>query len=355
MNLGFTSSVSTVSSTSSANIAVSPAAATQLVINTQPSPTATAGQPFATQPVIFEEDSFNNILTGDNSTVISAMLNTGTGPLKGTATATVSGGVARFTNLADDLAEQITLKFTTGSLASLPSNTITVSPAAASVLVIHTQPSTTATAGQSFAIEPVIYLEDSSGNIETIDNSTLVTVSLASGSGTLQGTKSVTVVDGVATFAGLSDTKAETISLKFSTTSLTAGPSSNITVSPAAPYQLLIHTQPSSSATAGQAFATQPQVFEVDQYGNLETTDNSTAITAALASGNGPLQGTSISTLSAGVATFAGLADNRAGTIASSTSRARLQRRAIQQCVRHSSGCRRPGHPDAPLYSGDSR
>ena len=181
--------------------------------------------------------------------------------------------------------------------------------------MIHTQPSTTATAGQAFAIEPVIYLEDSSGNIETTDNSTMVTVSLASGSGTLQGTKTVSVVDGVATFAGLSDTKAETISLKFSTTSLTGGPSTNITVSPAAPYQLLIHTQPSSSATAGQAFATQPQIFEVDQYGNLETTDNFTAITAALASGNGPLQGTSISTVSGGVATFAGLADNRAGTI----------------------------------------
>ena len=180
----------------------------------------------------------------------------------------------------------------------------------------------------------------------------MVTVSLASGSGTLQGTKSVTVVDGVATFAGLSDTKAETISLKFSTTSLTAGPSNNITVSPAAPYQLLIHTQPSSSATAGQAFATQPQVFEVDQYGNLETNDSTTAIMASLASGNGPLQGTTISTVSGGVATFAGLADNRAGTIALNFS-APASRRAIQQCVHHSGGCRRPGHPDAPLHSGD--
>ena len=243
------------------------------------------------------------------------MLNSGTGPIQGTATATVSGGVARFTNLADNLAETITLKFTAGSLASLPSNTITVSTGTASELVIHTQPSPVATAGQAFAIEPVIYLEDSSGNIETTDNSTMVTVSLASGSGTFQGTKSVTVVGGVATFAGLSDTKAETISLKFSTTSLTAGPSNNITVSPAAPFQLLIHTQPSSSAIAGQAFATQPQIYEVDQYGNLETTDNTTAITASLASGTGPLLGTTISTVSGGVATFAGLADNKAGII----------------------------------------
>ena len=256
--------------TTSNNIVVSPAAASQLIINQQPSATATAGQPFATQPVVYEVDPFNNLVTSDNSTVIAAMLNSGVGPLGGTASATVSGGVAHFTSLADNLAETITLKFTSGTLASSPTNTITVSPAATSKLVIQTQPSTTATAGQAFAIQPVIYLEDSSGNVETSDNSTMVTVSLASGIGTLQGTKSVTVVHGVATFTGLSDTKAETISLKFSGDGLTAGPSNNITVSPAAAYQLLIHTQPSSAATAGQAFATQPAVYEVDQYGNLE-------------------------------------------------------------------------------------
>ena len=104
----------------------------------------------------------------------------------------------------------------------------------------------------------MIYVEDQDGNLLTSDNTTMVTVSLASGTGTLQGTKSVTVVNGVATFAGLFDNTAETISLKFSGDGLTAGPSSNITVSPAAPYQLLIHTQPSSAATAGQPFPTQP-------------------------------------------------------------------------------------------------
>ena len=71
----------------------------------------------------------------------------------------------------------------------------------------------------------------------------------------------MTVEDGVATFANLSDNTAETISLKFSADGLTAGPSNNITVSPAAPFRLAIHTQPSSSATAGQPFATQPVIL----------------------------------------------------------------------------------------------
>ena len=59
----------------------------------------------------------------------------------------MSGGIATFTDLADDTAETITLEFTGGGLTSAASGPIVVSPAAASQLVIHTQPSSTATAG----------------------------------------------------------------------------------------------------------------------------------------------------------------------------------------------------------------
>ena len=44
-------------------ITVNPAAASKLVIATQPSATATAGVPFAQQPVIYIEDTYNNICT----------------------------------------------------------------------------------------------------------------------------------------------------------------------------------------------------------------------------------------------------------------------------------------------------
>ena len=247
--------------------------------------------------------------------LLSRQCSTAAGPLQSTTTATVSGGVARFSNLADSTAETVTLKFTSGTLASSPSNAVVVNPAADSKLVIHTQPSTAATAGQAFATQPVIYLEDSNGNLETSDNTTVVTVSLASGSGTLQGTKMVTAKGGIVTFAGLSDNTAETISLKFSGDGLTVGPSTSIAISPAAPFQLVIHTQPSSAATAGQPLATGPVVYELDQYGNLETADNSTAITASLGSGNGQLRGTTTATLSGGVASFVGLTDNAAGII----------------------------------------
>jgi hypothetical protein len=125
---GYTLSVSGsgVGSATTSAITVTPAVASQLVIQTQPSPTATAGQPFATQPVIYEEDQYGNVETGDNSTVVSAALNSGAGPLQGTTTVTVSGGVATFTNLADNTAESITLKFTSGGLTPVTTTPINV-------------------------------------------------------------------------------------------------------------------------------------------------------------------------------------------------------------------------------------
>ncbi len=258
ISLKFTSGSLTSISTSS--IVVSPAAASQFVIHTPPSATATAGQAFGAQPVVYEEDPYGNLETGDNSTVVTASLSSGAGPLQGTTTVTVSGGVATFTNLADNKAETISLQFTGGGLTSCDlDQPIVVSPAAASQLVIHTQPSSTATAGQAFAIQPVIYEEDQFGNLETGDNSTVVTAALDSGTGPLQGTTDATVSGGVATFTNLADNKAETITLKFTSGSLTTCDLEQlIVVSPAAASQLVIHTQPSSTATAGQPFATQP-------------------------------------------------------------------------------------------------
>ena len=315
MNIGFTTNASGVSAAASSNIVVSPAAASQLVIEQQPSPTATIGLPFSTQPVIYEEDQYNNLKNGDNSTVVTAALNSGPGPLAGTTTAAVAGGIAKFTDLSDSTAETIKLKFTSSTLESSPSNAVVVSLGAPSKLVIATQPSATATAGQAFAVQPVIDVKDHDGNIETNDNSTVVSVALASGDGLPEGTTSVTVKNGVATFVGLNETTGGTIALEFSGDGMTTGPSTNIIVSPAAPFRLAIQTQPSSTATASQPFETQPVIDELDQYGNLETSDNSTIITASLSFGVGPLLGTATATVVGGAATFTNLSDNLVGTI----------------------------------------
>jgi len=124
------------SSDTSHTLTVSQPPATQLVIHTQPSSTATAGQAFLVQPVIYEEDQNGDLETGDNSTVVTVSLGSGAGPLEGTLTATVVGGVATFTNLADVTAETLTLTFSSGNLATASSTSIVVSPAVGSKLVV---------------------------------------------------------------------------------------------------------------------------------------------------------------------------------------------------------------------------
>ena len=272
-------------------------------------------QALATQPVIEEEDQYGNLETSDNSTVVTASLSSGTGPLEGATSATVAGGLAVFSNLADNKAGSIALAFESGMLLSANSGLIVVSPAAATQLVIRTPQSSTATAGLDFATEPVIEEEDQYGNVETGDNSTLVTASLNSGAGSLGGTSQVAVSGGVAAFIDLRDETAGSLSLLFSSGELLPAVSATTVVKPAPASQLVIQTQASSTATAGQAFATQPVVEEEDQYGNLETSDNSTVVSASLESGVGPLRGTGFASVSGGVAAFSNLADNEAETI----------------------------------------
>ncbi len=207
-------------------------APTQLVIHTQPSSTVTAGQEFPTQPVIYEEDQHGNLEAGDNSTQVTVSLASGSGPLQGTLMVTVSGGIATFTNLADNTAGNISLLFTSvPALASAISNIATIRPAAANQLVIHTEPSVTATTGKPFAAQPVIYEEDQYFNLETGDDSSQVTASLRTGTGPLLGTTTVTVAGGIATFSGLADSKAETIVLLFSSPALAKATSNPITIS----------------------------------------------------------------------------------------------------------------------------
>src|SRR5205823_9416825 len=139
---------------------------------------------------------------------------------------------------------------------------------------------------------PVIRVVDAFGNLRSSDSSTVITATRNLGTASLQGTTSATAVNGVATFSNLSYNKAETITIDFSTGSLTGATSTSITVNPASASKLTILTQPSSTATAGAAFAQQPVVRIEDALGNLRSGDNSSVVTVARSAGSGTLQGT---------------------------------------------------------------
>src|SRR5207245_1875750 len=141
------------------------------------------------------------------------------------------------------------------------------------------------------------------------------------GTAALQGANlTVTLSNGVATFAGLSYNVAETTNIKFTTNAgIFTATSNNIVVSPSAAgaSQLVVTTQPSATATAGAAFAAQPVVKEQDQYVTVITTDSTSTVPAARRiTGTAALQGANLTvTLSNGVATFSGLSYNVAETM----------------------------------------
>src|SRR5439155_17605355 len=99
-NITLVFSSGALSSATSSSISIDPAAAHHLAIQTQPSATATAGVAFAQQPVIRLEDQFNNRVSSDNSSVVTAARHPDGDPLQGTTNVVTASGIVTFTNLA---------------------------------------------------------------------------------------------------------------------------------------------------------------------------------------------------------------------------------------------------------------
>ena len=153
--------------------------------------------------------------------------------------------------------------------------TIQVSPGASTKLTVLTQPSSTATAGVVFAQQPVVRIEDQFGNLVTSDNTTVLTAARATGTDVLKGTLTATVTNGIATFAGLYYTKAELITLGFtSIPELNTANSTSILVGHAPIASFSLNSPADFIAGATRAAYT---VTRYDAYNNLVTTGSQVA------------------------------------------------------------------------------
>ncbi len=92
----------------------------------QPSATATAGAPFATQPEINTLDQFLNQCYNDNSSVVTVS-STGVGHVTGDTVETLVGGDMTFANLAYSNIGSFKLVFSAPGVTPLQSNTVVVS------------------------------------------------------------------------------------------------------------------------------------------------------------------------------------------------------------------------------------
>ncbi|HEX9095229.1 MAG TPA: hypothetical protein VF990_03910, partial [Candidatus Dormibacteraeota bacterium] len=222
----------------SSTFAIQPGSATQLAFTVQPPATPAAGATMTPAIEVTIEDNLNNVVTGDSATQVTVALTSANGAtLSGTTTQTAANGVASFGNLSVNKTGSYSLTATSSpTLTSAISSSFAVQPGPATQLAFTVQPSGSATAGAAFLQQPVVSVEDASGNVVTTDNSTVVTLDRTGGdpSSTLTCTTDpITVANGVATFAGCAIDKASLTPYQLTasgSTSATAGPFSSTDV-----------------------------------------------------------------------------------------------------------------------------
>jgi hypothetical protein len=293
---------------------------------------ARTGDPLSTQPRVRVVDRFGNTVLADNSTLVSISPSAGTLFIDPEDTeeilaVTVTAGIASFSDLRFTGTPQqpFSLSFSAFGLTPVTSGTFTVTNALADRISITQQPIAGKT-GDLLTQMPILTLEDFDENLAADDFSTVVTVSIDSPTAwfidaddnMLTANPAVTAEGGVIEFTGLRIRAIPGATYKLNFTaqpaadpdtqqlgdSFNSDPSSELLFSHADPYQLTVQ-QSAIGGVAGDPLVTQPELQVLDRFGNPATGDNSTVVTASLASGSGgAVVSGATATASAGVVRF---------------------------------------------------
>lgn len=164
-------------------------------------------------------------------------------------------------------------------------------------------------------ISPIVVEMLDADGILDVENTSLVTISINQSSppgGTLSGNTSVSAVNGVATFSGLSiDKSGENYILRVSSNGLAADNTNAFNIIPGAATHLFIAEQPSD--TVAQTTMSLVVVHALDDNNNIDTSYNG-RVFANIKSGNGNLSGTTNPFANSGVAEFDNLSIDASGT-----------------------------------------
>ena len=309
--LNFTATIGGVALTSANSNAISVvnAGASKIVVS-RAAAGAKAGIAFTTQPrVTIQDPDSNTVAVGAGSTqAVTASVSAG-GTLIGTATVNAIAGVATFTNLAiGGNIGDYTITYSIAAPAATTTQSVTLGFGNANRVALTKQP-VGAITGDALATQPELEIRDVYGNV-VANHSGVISVTIDSGiGGTLSGSTTATISNGVAAFSGLKfqGTPGVSYKLKFSSGALTMATSSNITVVHGPAASIDIVTQPQAEIT-GDALTSQPVVRLLDRLGYVVTSDSSTAVSIGVASGaNGAFSGSTTAVFDQGVATFAGV------------------------------------------------
>src|SRR2546430_2553807 len=183
-------------------------APTSIAVRTGNSQSAEVGTAVTTPPAVIVQDQFNNPVASVAVTFAPAA---GSGTVNPTTPVTTGpGGIAAVSSWTLGTTAGPNTLTATAAGSGITGNPVTFTATgtagAAAKLAITTQPSATARSGVAFLQQPVIQLQDASGN-PVSQSGTPVTATIASGGGTLGGTPTVTTnTSGTAVFTNLSIT-----------------------------------------------------------------------------------------------------------------------------------------------------
>jgi hypothetical protein len=272
--------------------------ARQIAIATQPGGAIT-GSNLNPQPAVRILDAAG-LLMPTATNPITAVLNSGLGTIGGTATVNAAGGVATFSSLKVNGIGAFTLGFTSPGLTSAVSTPFITTPLPATQLLVSGQPSG-AESGVPFTAQPVVELLDATNNI-VVGATNTVTVSIASGTGTLSGATTVSALGGVATFTDLKIAGSGPVTLAFSAGAPLTATSSSFAVIQVV-RQLVLITPPGNTITSGLVVTPAP-VVELRDAAGLKVTTATDAVTATAPALLGILSGTTTVNAVGGTATF---------------------------------------------------
>jgi hypothetical protein len=283
------SSDNTVQATSAAfNVTVGPAA--KLVFNVQPSNTA-AGAVITPAVTVDIQDAGGNATTSTANVAVGLAANPGSGTLSGTTTVAAVAGTATFSNLSIDKAGTgYMLSASSTGLTGATSSAFNITSGTATKLGFVTSPAR-GIPGIAFAVQPVVAVQDALGNTVTGDNTTIITIAPSSGTMTCSGGLTRTAVNGLANFSGCS-LAAAGVNFTLTATDATGGGAPHpYTSATSAQFdvadRLVFQTQPSTTASAGIAFATQPAVAVRAGASATATHDQGTVVTLSIQPGTG--------------------------------------------------------------------
>ena len=316
-----TAAASAVTGATSGAFDITATRATKLVFTVQPT-SATAGVIIAPAVKLTAQDASGQTataFTGNVTLTITAGTGTLGATLSGTTTVAAINGVATFSNLSIlRSGSGYKLSAVAATVSGALSASFTINPAAPTALDFVTQPASTAATATILGLNGptiTVAVKDAMGNpVKSFAGTVAVAISTNPGGGTLSGTSTVAVVNGVATFNDLSINLAGTgYRLTASSAGLTSTVSDAFSITAGAATQLLFTVQPTSVA-AGATIAPAMRVTALDAQGNIAT---AFAANVTLAIGTNPSGGalTGVTTVAAanGVATFSGLSIAPAG------------------------------------------